>query len=448
MAGAGDAAQPHPDIDSSTTQPELCFEVFAGKNFGAMPDTSDSISKPVPPSPQQLQQQQGGANTTERRGLLRRLESPLDRFKRLQAEVKELSGELASLAAAQTGGAAAPGDNASPWSGLAAGLADLQGQLGQIKANDAYVPFMDPDGATLTSLAAQRNLSQALTQTLDGRKQQQQQQQQQQKTEGGDKNEGRITYELYASCGAGGDGGSSGGGGGSGGGGLSLAEAEARIARIEAALGGVGRLGETAAAGDATSGGGAGSASGGSAGAGASGKAGGAPWTVASVRSALEDLDQRLDMLSPSRIATASRQVKVLLQEMEALDDLTQQQKEQQQQQQQQGDKDKAGGGGDDGTPSAAKVHHLFEVAQRWDAVAQVLPGVVQRLKSLQQLHDQGATFTARLADLEAGRAALAKSLGDDRAVLEKLEATVDSNLQVMAANVQALEERLGALSA
>ena len=300
--------------------------------------------------------QSAGRAAHERRGGLAPLESPLQRFQRLQGEVKELHDDLASLAEKNTGGGAS-GEAAlshphSPWAHIATGLDQLQGQLGSMKANAAYVPFLDPDNESIQSLRAQKDLSQGLLATLeklgangandgsaDG-------------TAGSASADGTdgIVYELYASSGdgaaasssAGGQAGGAGGGGGSGASrGLSLAEAESRIARLEAVLG---SSGDSSMAGSV---------------AGTVGtERAGQPNGVRSVFEELDELDTRLAMLTPQRIAGVGRQVTVLLKEMQALEGAK-------------GEGEEEGGAKGPGC-TASEVHALFEMAQRWDAVAQV----------------------------------------------------------------------------
>ena len=122
---------------------------------------------------------------------------------------------------------------------------------------------------------------------------------------------------------------------------LLLAEAESRIARLEAVLG---SSGDSSMAGSV---------------AGTVGtERAGQPNGVRSVFEELDELDTRLAMLTPQRIAGVGRQVTVLLKEMQAWEGAK-------------GEGEEEGGAKGPGC-TASEVHALFEMAQRWDAVAQV----------------------------------------------------------------------------
>ena len=72
------------------------------------------------------------------------------------------------------------------------------------------------------------------------------------------------------------------------------------------------------------------------------------------------------------------------------------------------------------------------------------LPGLVERLETLQGLHEQTATFAGRLKALEGATEAARASLAANETVVSELEASVAANAEAMAKNVKLLDEKYG----
>mmetsp|Transcript_113147 Transcript_113147/g.292663 ORF Transcript_113147/g.292663 Transcript_113147/m.292663 type:complete len:376 (-) Transcript_113147:227-1354(-) len=89
------------------------------------------------------------------------------------------------------------------------------------------------------------------------------------------------------------------------------------------------------------------------------------------------------------------------------------------------------------------KANELFEFCHRWNAVAPSLPTIVQRLQSLQALHQESSSFTSRLAALETQQEELAKLLETTNTAVEELGTTLQSNMAIVRDSMRALEEKV-----
>lgn len=89
------------------------------------------------------------------------------------------------------------------------------------------------------------------------------------------------------------------------------------------------------------------------------------------------------------------------------------------------------------------KVKELYEFCHRWTSTAASLPAIVARLRSLQALHQQSATFSARLAALEQQQDELTRLLDTTNAAVQELGKSLQENMTVVNANMKSLEEKI-----
>merc|ERR1712241_1071706 len=75
------------------------------------------------------------------------------------------------------------------------------------------------------------------------------------------------------------------------------------------------------------------------------------------------------------------------------------------------------------------KVSELYEFCHRWSATAASLPTLVSRLQSLQALHQQSATFAARLTALEEQQVELVKLLETTNRAVQELGVGLKENM-------------------
>merc|ERR1740129_1121334 len=89
------------------------------------------------------------------------------------------------------------------------------------------------------------------------------------------------------------------------------------------------------------------------------------------------------------------------------------------------------------------KVKELYEFCHRWNSTAASLPAIVARLRSLQALHQQSATFSARLAALEQQQDELTRLLDTTNAAVQELGKSLQENMTVVNANMKSLEQKI-----
>jgi len=88
------------------------------------------------------------------------------------------------------------------------------------------------------------------------------------------------------------------------------------------------------------------------------------------------------------------------------------------------------------------KVHEVFEVMSKWDSVAQSLPALVTRLKSLKLLHEESASFHQNITQLESQQQEIKQLLKSNNELMRQLEKNFGSNVTIIQQNVNALETR------
>ncbi|XP_036387058.1 dynactin subunit 2 isoform X2 [Megalops cyprinoides] len=93
------------------------------------------------------------------------------------------------------------------------------------------------------------------------------------------------------------------------------------------------------------------------------------------------------------------------------------------------------------------KVSQLYEVIQKWDAMATTLPQVVQRLIAVKELHEQAMQFGQLLTHLDTTQQMINNSLKDNSTLLAQVQQTMKENLQAVEENFAALDQRMKKLS-
>jgi len=143
------------------------------------------------------------------------------------------------------------------------------------------------------------------------------------------------------------------------------------------------------------------------------------------VTGAMQVLNSRLNLLSPSHLDHVEGRLAALLQKMNnvadkkaVLDDAEKQ----------------------------SKISELYEVCMKAEANAVVLPNIVDRLESLQTLHDQASQFSKALTQLDTVQQRLDSSLGSNQSLLTETQTKFSENLSNIQKNFENIEERLNAL--
>lgn len=95
---------------------------------------------------------------------------------------------------------------------------------------------------------------------------------------------------------------------------------------------------------------------------------------------------------------------------------------------------------------NAVQAGALLAKMDEWQHVAATVPTVVARLRSLKRVQDEAAGFVNAVDALTTRYDELSIAAKDNRALLEQVRSTMESNLEVMLGNVRALEERMDKL--
>ncbi|XP_052248024.1 dynactin subunit 2-like isoform X1 [Dreissena polymorpha] len=93
------------------------------------------------------------------------------------------------------------------------------------------------------------------------------------------------------------------------------------------------------------------------------------------------------------------------------------------------------------------QISELYTVVKKWEATADVLPKVVDRLSALKDLHEQVLQFSQDLAYLDTTQQEIQSSLKSHGDMFKKLEAVLNENLSTIKNNCASVESRVAALS-
>uniref|UniRef100_A0A7N9B272 Dynactin 2 (p50) n=1 Tax=Mastacembelus armatus TaxID=205130 RepID=A0A7N9B272_9TELE len=93
------------------------------------------------------------------------------------------------------------------------------------------------------------------------------------------------------------------------------------------------------------------------------------------------------------------------------------------------------------------KVSQLYDVVQKWDAMATSIPQVVQRLVAVKELHEQAMQFGQLLTHLDTTQQMINNSLKDNNSLLTQVQQTMKENLVAIEENFAALDQRMKKLS-
>uniref|UniRef100_A0A8C1RBM4 Dynactin 2 (p50) n=1 Tax=Cyprinus carpio TaxID=7962 RepID=A0A8C1RBM4_CYPCA len=93
------------------------------------------------------------------------------------------------------------------------------------------------------------------------------------------------------------------------------------------------------------------------------------------------------------------------------------------------------------------KVSQLYDVVQKWDAMATSLPQLLQRLLAVRELHEQAMQFGQLLTHLDTTQQMINNSLKDNSSLLSQVQQTMKENLLAVEENFSALDQRMKKLS-
>ncbi|RUS80845.1 hypothetical protein EGW08_011400 [Elysia chlorotica] len=93
------------------------------------------------------------------------------------------------------------------------------------------------------------------------------------------------------------------------------------------------------------------------------------------------------------------------------------------------------------------KIADLYDLAKKWEATAETLPQVVDRLISLKDLHEQALQFSQALTYLDTAQQEVKASIAEHTDMQKKLQASITENNAIIQKNVDSIEKRLQALT-
>jgi len=146
------------------------------------------------------------------------------------------------------------------------------------------------------------------------------------------------------------------------------------------------------------------------------------------VTGALGVLSQRMDLLTPGHLDAVEGRLAALTQKMNNIAEA----------------KTKASVLED--AEKQSKISELYDVCVKAEANAVVLPNIVDRLDSLQTLHQQASQFSKALTQLDTVQQKLDSSLGSNQKILMETQAKFSENLSNIQNNFENIEQRLNAL--
>lgn len=144
-----------------------------------------------------------------------------------------------------------------------------------------------------------------------------------------------------------------------------------------------------------------------------------------SVIGAMQVLNSRMNLLSPTHLDHVEGRLAALLQKMNTLADKK---------------------AVLDDAEKQSKIAELYDVCMKAEANAVVLPNIVDRLDSLQTLHEQASQFSKALTQLDTVQQKLDSSLGSNQKILVETQGKFSENLSNIQKNFENIEERLNAL--
>merc|ERR1712154_508333 len=89
------------------------------------------------------------------------------------------------------------------------------------------------------------------------------------------------------------------------------------------------------------------------------------------------------------------------------------------------------------------KISKLFDMMTRWDAAALQLPTVVDRLRSVKNVHEESANIVQKVNNLETQNKLIADQLASNQKLLGTVQASLAQNANLMSKNMKTIQDRL-----
>jgi len=89
------------------------------------------------------------------------------------------------------------------------------------------------------------------------------------------------------------------------------------------------------------------------------------------------------------------------------------------------------------------KINQMFEMMERWDQASHALPAIVNRLRALQNLHQESADMLHKVNGLESQQHLIAQTLEENAQLLQQVSENLSENSKTMQANAQSVDQRI-----
>ncbi|KAK3588148.1 hypothetical protein CHS0354_012206 [Potamilus streckersoni] len=93
-----------------------------------------------------------------------------------------------------------------------------------------------------------------------------------------------------------------------------------------------------------------------------------------------------------------------------------------------------------------SKISELYEMVKKWEAIADSVPHVVDRLAALRELHEQALQFSQALTYLDTTQQEINNSLNSHGDMLKQLQETFTQNTDSLKMNCESLDTRIKTL--
>lgn len=143
------------------------------------------------------------------------------------------------------------------------------------------------------------------------------------------------------------------------------------------------------------------------------------------LKAAVDSLEMKKSLLDPDKLPLIDTRLQAVLMKLNEIKKVRQQQ------------------GPADQNLSVKKITELYEIVQKWDSVSSSLPSVVNRLETLNLLHQQAGDFSSTIKHMENLQNQIMSKVTHTSTMAKQLESAFQQNSQNIQANLNSLEKRL-----
>jgi dynactin-2 len=88
------------------------------------------------------------------------------------------------------------------------------------------------------------------------------------------------------------------------------------------------------------------------------------------------------------------------------------------------------------------KIDELYNLVKKWDSIRELLPDLIDRLLTLKELHERGASLLNSVTDIEASQSSIKAELTGLSEAMKMAQTSFAENLTVIQANFAALNKK------